>query len=65
MLCIFDRFQFGEVQVWKEEDTLGPLSRALVHNEIQITGSPVIMTTERLRKIKFIYPTWPFRYFNI
>ncbi|XP_016843278.1 ionotropic receptor 75a isoform X1 [Nasonia vitripennis] len=54
-------FHFGEVQVWQPGDTIGPLSRALIKNEIQITGSPVVMTLERLGLIKFVYPTWPFR----
>ena len=58
---LYHSFQFGEVREWQEGDSIGPLSRALMKNEIQVAGSPVVMTTERLKLIKFVYPTWPFR----
>ncbi|KAL7290097.1 hypothetical protein TKK_0015819 [Trichogramma kaykai] len=54
-------FQFSEVQTWRKGDIIGPLSRALINNQIQLTGSPVVMTPERVGKVKFVYPTWPFR----
>ncbi|XP_058794787.1 ionotropic receptor 75a-like [Phymastichus coffea] len=54
-------FRFGEVETWLPGDSIGPLSRALLDNEIQITGSPVVITHERLRLTKFVYPAWPFR----
>ncbi|XP_023317368.1 uncharacterized protein LOC111694245 [Trichogramma pretiosum] len=54
-------FQFSEVQTWRKGDVIGPLSRSLSYNQIQLTGSPVMMTTERIGKIKFVYPSWPFR----
>ncbi|XP_031777890.1 ionotropic receptor 75a isoform X2 [Nasonia vitripennis] len=53
--------KFGEVQKWMEGDTEGPLTRALDENKIDIIGSPIIMTVERLGLTKFVYPTWPFR----
>ena len=53
--------KFGEVQKWLEGDNEGPLSQALDDNEIDITGSPIIMTSERVSSTKFVYPAWPFR----
>ncbi|CAB0040193.1 unnamed protein product [Trichogramma brassicae] len=58
---LFDSFQFSEVQTWRKGDIIGPLSRVLINNQIQLTGSPVVMTPERVGKVKFVYPTWPFR----
>ena len=65
MIYILDRLEIGQVKIWKEGDTLGPMSRSISHNEFQITGTPIIMSNERLRVVKFIYPAWPFRYLDI
>ncbi|XP_058795001.1 ionotropic receptor 75a-like isoform X2 [Phymastichus coffea] len=48
--------QYG---LWRKGDTVGPLTRALHYGEVDITGTVISVTGEKIHLVKFVYNVWP------
>ncbi|KAJ8664944.1 hypothetical protein QAD02_006606 [Eretmocerus hayati] len=63
--CVSEMFNFGldvkEFSKWEKGDHLGPISRALNNNDIDVTGGSLLIDQPRLKMVKYVYPSWPFR----
>lgn len=46
---------------WKVGDANGPLIRGLLANEIDLTGNPLTMNSNRTYMVKYVHQSWPFR----
>lgn len=54
-----------EVSPKKQQDNSAPMFVAFQRKMVDISASPIVMKTERLRKGDIIGPIWPMRYENI
>lgn len=55
------RLQCGVAPVWNKGDTIGPIIRSILSKEIDITGSPAVMSVKITYLVKYIHQSWPFR----
>lgn len=62
--CLF-RMEMVEVNPKKQQDNSAPMFVAFQRKMVDISASPIVMKTERLRKGDIIGPVWPMRYKNI
>lgn len=47
---------------WKAGDLVGPVVHGLDSRDIDISGSPTIMTHGRVKYVDYIYHIWPYRW---
>lgn len=59
---VHHRFHIGLSSKWKKGDDVGPIQHAVFEGEIDMTGSPQIMTKERMDFVSFVHQSWPIRY---
>ena len=46
---------------WQKGDAVGPITRSLINNTMDITGTPISILPLRLLIVKYVHQDWPLR----